>query len=162
MALKTHRPMTPGTRFRHSLDFSDITKDTPEKSLVSSKNRISGRNVNGRITMRRRGGGHKRKYRMIDFKRDKAGVPGVEMGERIPSAIPEGDAMVECSDPGCAGALFEDGPDEISGEAIRVIGLRPQELESLWPQCVDFNTEAVGANPDQPGPVDLHPHGRAI
>ena len=77
MALKTHRPITPGTRFRNSLDYSDITKDTPEKSLVTSKNRISGRNVNGRITMRRRGGGHKRKYRMIDFKRDKAGVPGV-------------------------------------------------------------------------------------
>lgn len=76
MALRTYRPMTAGTRFRTTADFSEITKSKPEKSLVVSKNRISGRNVNGRITVRRRGGGAKRKYRIIDFKRNKIGVPG--------------------------------------------------------------------------------------
>ncbi|MFN8390892.1 MAG: 50S ribosomal protein L2 [Bdellovibrionota bacterium] len=77
MGLRTYRPITAGTRFRTTSDFAEITKDRPERSLVSSKKRISGRNVNGRITVRRRGGGSKRKYRIIDFKRNKIGVPGV-------------------------------------------------------------------------------------
>ena len=77
MGIRTRRPITAGTRFRTTADFSEITKDSPEKSLVVSKNRINGRNAHGRITMRRRGGGAKRKYRMIDFKRDKVGVPGL-------------------------------------------------------------------------------------
>ena len=75
MAIKNFEPSTAGTRFRQVADFSDITKDSPEKGLLRSKKRINGRNAVGRITMRRRGGGHKRKYRIIDFKRDKAGVP---------------------------------------------------------------------------------------
>ena len=77
MAVKTSNPTSPGRRFRVTASFEEITKDRPEKSLVRSKNRIDGRNSNGRITMRRRGVGHKRKYRMIDFKRDKFNVPGV-------------------------------------------------------------------------------------
>ncbi len=76
MGIKTNRPITPGRRFRTTSDFTEITKDTPERSLIVSKNRIDGRNNNGRITMRRRGGGHKRKLRLIDFRRDKFGVPG--------------------------------------------------------------------------------------
>ncbi len=77
MALRTYRPITAGTRFRTTADFSDITKTEPEKALTKSKSRISGRNVNGRITMRRRGGGAARLYRTIDFKRDKIGIPAV-------------------------------------------------------------------------------------
>ena len=78
MATKKRRPMTPGQRFRATAGFEELTKKAkPERSLLSSKNRISGRNNNGRITVRRRGGGHKRKYRMIDFKRDNLGVPGI-------------------------------------------------------------------------------------
>jgi len=77
MGLKTFRPITAGTRFRINVDFSEITKDRPEKSLLKKKNRSSGRNVNGRITVRRRGGGAKQKYRMIDFRRDKTGISGV-------------------------------------------------------------------------------------
>jgi large subunit ribosomal protein L2 len=74
---KRARPITPGSRFRDAANFRDITKDTPEKSLLSSKKRCSGRNNLGRITLRRRGGGHKQQIRVIDFKRNKFGVPGV-------------------------------------------------------------------------------------
>ncbi|HQH26986.1 MAG TPA: 50S ribosomal protein L2 [Oligoflexia bacterium] len=76
MGIKSFEPITAGQRFRQSADFVELTKDKPEKSLLRKQKRINGRNANGRITMRRRGGGHKRKYRVIDFKRDKAGVPG--------------------------------------------------------------------------------------
>jgi large subunit ribosomal protein L2 len=80
MGLKDFRPITPTQRHKVSLDFSEITKSTPEKSLLQKKNRIDGRNANGRITMRRRGGGHKKQYRIIDFKRDKAGIPATVVG----------------------------------------------------------------------------------
>jgi large subunit ribosomal protein L2 len=80
MGLKQFRPITPGQRGKVALDFSDITKSTPEKSLLKKRNRSDGRNANGRITVRRRGGGHKRKYRIIDFKRDKAGIPAKVVG----------------------------------------------------------------------------------
>ncbi len=77
MALKTQRPTSPGRRFRQTVDFAELSgNEEAPRSLLSSKNRISGRNVNGRITMRRRGGGAKRQYRQIDFARDKAGIPG--------------------------------------------------------------------------------------
>lgn len=75
MGLKKYAPTSPGMRSRLGQDFSVITKTTPEKALTTSKKRISGRNNHGRITVRRRGGGHKRLYRIIDFKRDKDGIP---------------------------------------------------------------------------------------
>ena len=76
MAIKKFKAMTPGTRFRSTVLNTEITKSTPEKSLVESLSKSGGRNHHGRITSRRRGGGHKRKYRRIDFKRDKLGIPG--------------------------------------------------------------------------------------
>jgi len=69
MALKTFRPLTPTARFKALPDFAEITKDKPEKSLTETLKKSGGRNNNGRMTMRHRGGGHKRKYRVIDFKR---------------------------------------------------------------------------------------------
>lgn len=80
MAIRSYRPITPGTRLRTTADFSEITKTEPEKSLLESRQRISGRNAYGRITMRRRGGGHKRNYRIVDFKRNKIGIPGTVAG----------------------------------------------------------------------------------
>ena len=77
MALKRYKPTSPGQRFKTTADFSEISKKRPEKRLTESNPKKGGRNNNGRITMRRRGGGHKRLYRVIDFKRDKDGVPGV-------------------------------------------------------------------------------------
>ena len=75
MPIKQFKPVTPGTRFRATSDFAEITRSTPEKSLTESLSSKGGRNHHGRVTMRRRGGGHKRKYRIIDFKRNKTGVP---------------------------------------------------------------------------------------
>jgi large subunit ribosomal protein L2 len=76
MGIKKYRPTTPGRRFMTSPDFSEITKRTPERSLTESLNTSAGRNNTGRITMRHRGGGARKIYRIIDFKRDKTGVPG--------------------------------------------------------------------------------------
>jgi large subunit ribosomal protein L2 len=76
MAIKKFKPVTPGTRFRSQLTSDEITRSTPEKSLTESLSKSGGRNHHGRITSRRRGGGHKRKYRKIDFKRNKFGVTG--------------------------------------------------------------------------------------
>jgi large subunit ribosomal protein L2 len=74
MGLKTFRPLTPASRFKALPDFSEITKDTPEKSLTEPLKKTGGRNNNGRMTSRHRGGGHKRQYRIIDFKRKKRDV----------------------------------------------------------------------------------------
>ena len=77
MAIKKFKPMTPGTRFRSIVDNSSIlSKKAPERSLLEPLLKSGGRNHNGRITSRRRGGGHKRRYRKIDFRRNKLGVPG--------------------------------------------------------------------------------------
>lgn len=75
MAVKKYKPTTPGRRGMTVSTFEGITKKKPEKSLTVALNKSGGRNMYGRITMRHRGGGHKRKYRIIDFKRDKDGVP---------------------------------------------------------------------------------------
>ena len=76
MAIKKYKPTSNGRRVMTSLDFSEITTDTPEKSLLAPLNRKGGRNNQGRTTVRHRGGGHKRQYRVIDFKRNKDGIPG--------------------------------------------------------------------------------------
>ena len=74
MALRKRKPTSPGRRFQTTSDFSEITKTTPEKSLLAPKTRTGGRNSYGRKTSRHRGGGHKQQYRMVDFKRVKDGV----------------------------------------------------------------------------------------
>ena len=75
MAIKKFKPTTPGRRNMTGYTFEEITKKEPERALVVSLNSTGGRNAGGRITARHRGGGHKRKYRIIDFKRNKDGVP---------------------------------------------------------------------------------------
>ncbi|HEX6535551.1 MAG TPA: 50S ribosomal protein L2 [Gemmatimonadaceae bacterium] len=77
MGIRQFKPVTKGTRFRSVSDFSEITRTTPEKSLLAPLKKSGGRDNHGHIAMRRRGGGHKRKYRIIDFKRDKFGSPAV-------------------------------------------------------------------------------------
>jgi large subunit ribosomal protein L2 len=76
LGLKTYNPTTSSLRFKSVLDFSDITKDQPEKSLSKGLPFKAGRGAGGRIAVRRRGGRHKRKYRIIDFRRDKHGIRG--------------------------------------------------------------------------------------
>ena len=75
MALISRKPTSPGRRFQTASDFAEITRGTPEKSLVKTLTKTGGRNNNGRVTTRHRGGGHKRRYRLIDFKRNKLDVP---------------------------------------------------------------------------------------
>ena len=75
MAIKKFKPTTPGRRFMSVPSFEEITKKEPERSLVEILKNKAGRNMQGRTTIRHRGGGHKRKYRIIDFKRDKDGIP---------------------------------------------------------------------------------------
>ena len=75
MGIKTYRPYTPSRRQMTGSDFSEITKTTPEKSLLAPKSRQAGRNNQGKITVRHRGGGAKKKYRIIDFKRRKDDIP---------------------------------------------------------------------------------------
>jgi large subunit ribosomal protein L2 len=75
MSIKEYKPTSAGRRGMSGSDFSEITKDTPEASLLSPLKKSGGRNSTGRITCRHRGGGHKRRYRQIDFKRNKIGVP---------------------------------------------------------------------------------------
>jgi large subunit ribosomal protein L2 len=75
MAIKKFKPTTPAQRYKTVTDFSELSKKEPEKSLLEPAKRTGGRNNRGRITMRRMGGGHKRRYRIIDFKRDKDGIP---------------------------------------------------------------------------------------
>src|SRR3954453_15998743 len=77
MPIESYRPTTPTRRFQTVVSRDEITKQTPEKSLVKPKQRTGGRNSTGRVTSRFIGGGHKQAYRVIDFLRDKEGVPAV-------------------------------------------------------------------------------------
>ncbi len=75
MAIRKRKPTSPGRRFQTSSDFSDVTTGSPEKSLLAKQHATGGRNNHGRKTSRHRGGGHKRRYRVVDFRREKDGVP---------------------------------------------------------------------------------------
>ena len=77
MSIRLYKSYTPGTRNRALSDFTEITKSKPEKGLIQKNHRTKGRNNRGIITIRHRGGGHKRRYRLIDFKRNKYGVEGI-------------------------------------------------------------------------------------
>ena len=78
MAIRKRKPTSPGRRFQTSSDFSEITTSTPEKSLLAPKSKTGGRNNSGHVTAWHRGGGHKRRYRMVDFKRPKSQVRSPE------------------------------------------------------------------------------------
>lgn len=80
MGIKTYNPYTPSRRHMTGSDFSEITKKTPEKSLLKSQKKHAGRNNQGKITVRHRGGGNRQKYRIIDFKRNKDGIPAKVIG----------------------------------------------------------------------------------
>ncbi|GIV31929.1 MAG: 50S ribosomal protein L2 [Saprospiraceae bacterium] len=76
MAIKKYKPVTPGSRFRIGVMRTEVTTNEPERSLLAPIHKTGGRNNAGKMTMRYRGGGHKRRYRIIDFKRDKENIPG--------------------------------------------------------------------------------------
>ena len=80
MALKKYKPTSPARRYMTVSDFAEVTKKSPERSLLAKKDKHAGRNSYGRITVRHRGGGNRRKYRIIDFKRNKDGIPATVIG----------------------------------------------------------------------------------
>src|SRR5574337_1806521 len=75
MPIRAYKPTSPGRRFQTVLEYADVTRSVPEKALLRPLRKSGGRNGAGRLTARHRGGGHKRQYRLIDFKRTKAGFP---------------------------------------------------------------------------------------
>src|SRR5512138_1280193 len=77
MGIKKYNPTSPGKRFRSVMDYAEVTSTTPLKSLLRPVKKTGGRNNTGRVTAWQRGGGNKRMYRVIDFKRDKVGIPAV-------------------------------------------------------------------------------------
>ena len=84
MAIRKLKPVTPTQRFRTVADFSEITRSEPEKSLLEPLKKTGGRNHHGKVTAWHRGGGHKRRYRIIDFKRDKDGIVGrVDLAQEL-------------------------------------------------------------------------------
>ena len=85
MALKVYKPITAGTRTRVDMRKDDITTDKPEKSLTYGRKAQGGRGAKGRISVRHQGGGHKRKFRDIDFRRDKHGIPGTVKSIEYPN-----------------------------------------------------------------------------
>jgi large subunit ribosomal protein L2 len=121
MGIKTYKPITAGMRQWTSLDFSELTNKKPEKSLTSGRPERAGRDWNGRISVRHKGGGHKRRYRDIDFRRDKIGVPGkvfsIEYDPNRSANIAlvhyvDGDKRYIISPKGLAvGAVIKAGPD---------------------------------------------------
>src|SRR5437667_11787425 len=100
MVLKSYKPTSPGRRLTTSPDFAEITKDYPERSLTMPLKSTGGRNVYGRMTTRHRGGGHKQRLRIIDWRRDKDGVPAkvaaIEYDPNRSARI----ALLDCNDGG--------------------------------------------------------------
>ena len=100
MAIRVYKPTSPARRFMSVLTFEEVTKTTPEKSLLESKKKNAGRNKQGKITVRHQGGGNKIKYRVIDFKRNKDGIPakvaGIEYDPNIlaPIDLKTGDTVI--------------------------------------------------------------------
>ena len=80
MAIKMHRPTSAGRRFYTTSSYEEVTKFTPEKSLLAVKKKNAGRNAQGKITVRHQGGGNRQKYRIIDFKRNKDNIPAKVVG----------------------------------------------------------------------------------
>ena len=85
MGLKEYKPTSPGRRDTVTDDYKDITASSPEKSLLAPVSKKGGRNNRGRVTVRHRGGGHKRRYRIVDFKRDKTGIADILSVEYDPN-----------------------------------------------------------------------------
>ena len=121
MAIKRFKPITPGTRQKTVSAFEEITRTTPEKSLLDAQSKSGGRNSNGRITVRHIGGGNRRKYRIIDFKRNKDGIPAkvseIEYDPNRTSYIAlltyaDGEKRYILAPPGlCKGDTVVSGPD---------------------------------------------------
>ena len=148
MGIKTYRPYTPSSRQMSGSDFSEITKTTPEKSLLAPKSRQAGRNNHGKITVRHRGGGAKKKYRIIDFKRRKDGIPAKVIGIEYDPNRTANIALI----------CYEDGEKAyILAPAGLQVGwkvMNGPEAEVLIGNCLPLSEIPVGT---QIHNIELHP-----
>ncbi len=124
MAVKHFRPITPSTRNMTVLDYSEITKKTPEKSLLTTKKKNAGRNNYGRITVRHQGGGNRQKYRIVDFKRRKDNMEATVIGIEYDPNRSANIALIQYEDGEKAYILaplgLKDGDKVISGENVDI------------------------------------------
>ena len=124
MAIKKYNPTSPARRFMTVSDFAEITKKSPERSLLAKKDKHAGRNSYGRITVRHRGGGNRRKYRIIDFKRNKDGMPATVIGVEYDPHRSANIALVQYEDGEKAYIIapigLTDGDVVVSGEGADI------------------------------------------
>ena len=124
MAIKKYNPPPPARRFMTVSDFAEITKKSPERSLLAKKDKHAGRNSYGRITVRHRGGGNRRKYRIIDFKRNKDGMPATVIGVEYDPNRSANIALVQYEDGEKAYIIapigLTDGDVVVSGEGADI------------------------------------------
>jgi len=152
MGLKIHKPVTPGQRFMITPDFSEITRDEPEKSLLVKYVKTGGRNNYGHRSMRYRGGGHKKRYRLIDFKRDKIDIPATVLSIEYNPCATARIALV-CYKDGekryiLAPKDLKVGDEIISGENVPVKPGNAMPLKNIPPGTFIHNIEL---NPGQGG-----------
>ncbi len=149
MGIKTYNPYTPSRRHMTGSDFSEITKDTPEKSLLASQKKKSGRNNQGKITVRHKGGGNRQKYRIIDFKRnDKDGIPATVIGIEYDPNRTANIALICYADGEKRYILAPEGLKD----GMKV--MNGPEAEIRVGNCLPFEKIPVGSNIHN---IELHP-----
>ena len=148
MGIKTYRPYTPSRRNMTGSDFSEITKSFPEKSLVVSLKKTAGRNNQGKITVRHHGGGSRRKYRIIDFKRNKDGIPATVIGIEYDPNRSANIALICYADGEKAYILAPEGLTD----GMKV--MNGETAEARIGNCLPLQNIPVGTNVHN---VELHP-----
>ncbi|MBM3700741.1 MAG: 50S ribosomal protein L2 [Actinobacteria bacterium] len=145
MALKKYKPVSPGRRFASASDFSVLTKKEPEKSLTVSISKTGGRNNNGRITQRHSGGGHKRLYRLIDFKRNKDNIPAKVMSIEYDPNRSSRIALLQYADGEkryiIAPAELKIGSTILSGENVDIVAGNCLPIKSIPVGTIVHNIE---------------------
>ena len=152
MATKSYKAYTPSRRNMTTLDYSEITKKTPEKSLLSVKKEKAGRNSYGRITVRHQGGGNRQKYRIMDFKRKKDGIEAEVLGIEYDPNRSANIALIQYTDGEKAYILapegLKDGDKVVSGKAVDIKPGNCMEINSIPVGTLIHNIEL---NPGQGG-----------
>ncbi len=152
MATKSYKAYTPSRRNMTTLDYNEITKKTPEKSLLTVKKEKAGRNSYGRITVRHQGGGNRQKYRIMDFKRKKDGIEATVLGIEYDPNRSANIALIEYKDGEKAYILapqdLKDGDKVISGKAVDIKPGNCMEINSIPVGTLIHNIEL---NPGQGG-----------
>ena len=152
MAMKHFKPYTPSRRNMTVSDFSEVTKKTPEKSLLAKKRKNAGRNSYGRITVRHQGGGNRQKYRIVDFKRDKDNMEATVIGIEYDPNRSANIALIQYEDGEKAYILapqgLKDGDKVISGESVDIKPGNCMPINSIPVGTLIYNIEL---NPKQGG-----------